>query len=90
MIRSLTVSVRHMPKSPKRSDILDSQDPGYWKILDLIFSFSRGILEILDFRATLSWYPKDIGSQTEKLLPDHEDPRSWLGKLSCGVTDLGS
>ena len=43
------------------------QDPGSLRILDLTFSFSRGILEILDpVTATLLWDLRDLRSQTEK------------------------
>ena len=62
------------------------QDPGFWRILDLRFSLSRGILDILDHvSGTLSWYPRDLGSKTEKILLDPRDP--GLGKIvmgSCG------
>ena len=59
--------------------------------MDLIFSFSLGILEILDpVTATLPWDPRDLGSRTEKILPDPGDPGSSLGKLSWDLADLGS
>ena len=50
---------------PKRSGILD---PRSWMILDLIFSFSLVILEILDpVTAAFPWDPTDPGSRTEKI-----------------------
>ena len=46
-------------------------------MLDLTFSFSHGILEILDpVTATLPWDPKDLGSRAEKILLDPGDPGS--------------
>ena len=58
------------------------QDPGSWRILDPIFSFSHGILEILNlFTATLRWDPKDLGSRTERILLDPVDPVSSLSRL---------
>ena len=58
--------------------------------MDLTFSFSLGILEILDLvTATLPWDPRDLGSQTEKILPDPGDPGSSLGNLSWDLAVLG-
>ena len=39
-------------RTPKRSGVLDSQDPwsGFWRIFDPTFLFSHGILGILDLR----------------------------------------
>ena len=57
------------------------QDPGSWRILNLIFSISRGILETFDpVTATLSWDPRDLGSLTEKMLLD-------LGILDSKIQD---
>ena len=46
----LNASTRHVPRSEKDlwSRIPRIQDPRSWRILDLIFSFSHGILKILD------------------------------------------
>ena len=56
--------------------------------MDLIFSFSHGVLEILGpVTATL---PRDLGSRTEKILLDTGDPGSSLGMLSWDPADLGS
>ena len=79
-----------IPQDP-RSWIHRIQDPGSCGILDLIFSFSHGILEILDpVTPTLLWDPRDPGSQTDKILPDPGDPGSSLSKLSWDLADLGS
>ena len=70
---------RHVPRSRKdpRSWSSRIQDPGSCRILDPIFSFSHGILEILDpVTATLPWDPRDLESQTDKILPDPGDPGS--------------
>lgn len=40
--------------------------------------------------ASLSWNPRDLGSQTENLLRDLDDPGSCLGKVSWDLADLGS
>ena len=80
-------------KIPKTSEILDPriQDPGYCSILDLTFSFSHGILEILDpVITTLPWDSGDIRSQTEEILLDPGDPGSSLSKLTWDLADLGS
>ena len=78
-------------KIPKRSEILDLQDPGPWRILDLLFSFSHGILEILDpVTATLKGDPRDLGSQTRKILLDTGDPGSSLSRFSWDLADIGS
>ena len=43
------------------------QDPESCRMLDLTFSFSHGILEILDpATATLPWDPKDLGSPAKR------------------------
>ena len=60
-----TSSGRHVPRSKKNpgSWISRIRDPGSCRMLDLTFSFSYGILEILDpVTATLPWDPKDLGS----------------------------
>ena len=82
-----------MPRSQKdpRSWISRIQDPGSCRILDLIFSFSHGILEILDpVTATLLWDHMDFGSQTKRILLYPGDPGSSLSKLSCVLADIGS
>ena len=56
--------------------------------LDLIFSFSRGILEILDPVRTLPWDPRDLGSLREIILLDPGDPGPSLRKLSCDLQIL--
>ena len=84
---------RHVPRSQNdpRSRIDRIQDPRSCKILDLLFSFSHGFLEILDpVAATL---PRELGdpeSETDKILPDPGDPGSRLSKLSWDLADLGS
>ena len=82
-----------MCQDPKK--IRDPGSPGS-RIPDLagswiLFSFSHGILEILDpFTATFPWDPRDLGSQlTDKILPDPGDPGSSLSKL-WDLADLGS
>ena len=63
-----TLPSRHVPRSQKdpRFWIPRTQDPGSCWILDLIFSFSHGILEILDLvTTTFSWDPRDPGSRTK-------------------------
>ena len=82
-----------MPRSQKdpRSWISRIQDFGSCRILDLIFSFSHGILKILDLvTAALPWDPRDFGSQTDQILLDPGDPGSSLSKLSWDLLDLGS
>ena len=64
---------------PKRSKILDPQDPGSCGILDSIFSFCHGILKIL---AILLWDHRDLGSWTENICLDPGNPGSSLSKLS--------
>ena len=81
-----------MPRFQKRSEILDLQDPGSesWRILDLMFLFSPGILEIMDpVTALLPRDPMDLGSRAEKILLDPGDPESSLSRLSWGLADLG-
>ena len=83
------VSSRHVPGSQKDpgSWIPRVQDPRSWRILDLIFSFSLGILEILDpATAALPWDPADHGSRTEKISLAPGDPGSSLGKLWWDLT----
>ena len=61
------ITDRHVPRSQKdpRSWITRIQDPGSCGILDPIFSFSDGILKILDpVTALLPWDPRDLGSRT--------------------------
>ena len=54
-------------KKDPGSGIYRIQHLGSWRTLDLIFSFSHGILEILDtVTATLPWDSRDLGSRTEK------------------------
>ena len=87
------VSSRHVPGSQKDpgSWIPRVQDPRSWRILDLIFSFSLGILEILDpATAALPLDPTDPESRTENIFLDPGDPRSSLGNLSWDLADLGS
>ena len=82
-----------MPRSQKDpiSWIPRIQDPGSCGILDPIFSFSHGILKILDpVTAILPWDPRDLGSRTENILLDPGDPGSSLSKLSWDLADLGS
>ena len=89
----LTPQTRHVPRSQKDpgSWIPRIQDPRYWSILDLIFSFSLVILEILyPATPTLLWDPRDPGSWTEKILLDPGDPGSSLRALSRDLADLGS
>ena len=80
-----------MPRSQKDpgSWISKIQDPGSRRILDLIFSFPHGILEILDpVTTTLPRDPMDHGSRTENILLDPGDPGSTLNKLSWDLADL--
>ena len=84
---------RHVPRSQKDpgSWISRFQDPGSWRILDLIYSFFRWILKILDpVIVTFSRDPRDLGSWTDKILLDRGDPGSSLGKLSWDPADLGT
>ena len=86
------VPVRHVPRSQSDpgSWISRIQDPRSWGILDLIFSFSLGILEILDpvLDRILDHVkdpvtdPRDLGSRTERITLDPGDSGSSLGKLS--------
>ena len=71
-------------KIQKRSGILDPQDPRS-RILDLIFSFSIGILEILDPATTaLPCDPRNLGSRTETIWLDPWDPGPSLGRTQAG------
>ena len=84
----LYVSWADMCQDPKKIRDPGSQDPGSEILEDLgsYILFSLGILEILDFvtvTAILPWDARDLGSRTEKILLDPEDPLSSLGKLSC-------
>ena len=80
-----------MPRSQKRSGILDLQDPRSWSILNLAFSFSLEILEILDpVTATLPWGPRDLRSRPKKILLDPGDPGSKMCELSWDLADLVS
>ena len=84
---------RHVPRSQKDpgSWISRIQDPRSWSILDLVFSFSLGILDILDpVAAKLLWDPRDLGSLIEKILLDPGDPGSSLCELPWDLTDIGS
>ena len=79
------VVCKHVPRSQKdpRSWISRIQDPRSWRIVDLIFSFSPGILEILDpVMAILPRDPRDLGSRIENIIMDPGDPGSSLSKLS--------
>ena len=59
--------------------------------MDLMFSFSDGILEIFDpVTATFRWDPRDLGSRKKMILLDPVDPGSSLSKLSWDLADLGS
>ena len=59
-------------------------------MLDIVLSFSHGILKILDpVTAILSWDPRDLGSWTEEILLDLGDPGSSLNELSWDLADLG-
>ena len=59
--------------------------------MDLVFSFSLGILDILDpVAAKLLWDPRDLGSLIEKILLDPGDPGSSLCELPWDLTDIGS
>ena len=75
-----------MCQYPKK--IRNLQDPRSFGILDLAFSFSLGILEILD--PVLPWDPRDLRSRPEKILLDPGDPGSSLCELSWDLADLGS
>ena len=78
-------------KIPRRSVMLDLQDPGYLRILNLTLLFSHGILDIKNpATSTLSWDPRDLGSQTDKILLDPGDSASCLGKPPWYVVDLGA
>ena len=58
-------------------------------MLDHIFSFSHGILEILDaVTATLPRDTRDLRSRTEKILLYPGDPGSRLSRLSWDPADL--
>ena len=83
---------RHVPISQKdrRSGISSIQDPGFYRILDRIFSFSHGILEILVPVTKFPWDPRDLGSRTDMILLDPEDPGSSLSSLPWDLADLGS
>ena len=84
---------RHVPRSQKdpRSWIPSIQDLGSCRILDLIFLFSHGMLEILDpVKTTLPWDTRDLGSRREKILLDPGDPGSSWSKLSWDLADLGA
>ena len=58
------------------------QNPGSCRVLNVIFSFSRQILEILDpVTATLPWDTGDPGSRTAIILLDSGDSGSSLIRL---------
>ena len=70
--------------------ILSIQDRRSWRILDLMFLFYLGILEILDpVTAALPWDPRNLGSRAEKML-NPGDPGLSPGELSWDLADLGS
>ena len=78
-----------IPKN-QRSWISRIKDPRSWRILGLIFSFSHGVLDILNpATAILPRDPRDLGSRTEKILLDPRDPGSSLNRLSWDLADLG-
>ena len=83
-----------MCQGPKK--VRDPGSPGsrvrdLGRILDLIFSFAYGILEILNpGAASLPWDTRDLGSRTEEILLDPGDPGSRLSRLSWDLADLGS
>ena len=79
-----------MCQDPKK--IWDPGSSGFSiRNLDLIFSFSSGILEMFDpVTAKWSWDPRNPGSQTEKMLLDPRDPGSYLDKLPLDLADLWS
>ena len=79
-------------KIPKISEILDLWDPESGILQDLgSHFFPHGILEILvPVTATLPWDPRNLGSQTAKILPDLRDPGSSLTKVSWDLEGLGS
>ena len=71
---------RHVPRSQQdpESWVPELQDSGPWTILDPLFSFARGILEILDpVATTLMWDPIDLGYQTESRSRKVTVGRSW-------------
>ena len=77
--------------TPKRSDILEPQDPGSYGILDLMFSFSHGILEILDpVTAALPGILEILDIGDKIFLLDSVDPGSSLSKSSCDLAGIGS
>ena len=89
---TLLLHTQTCAKIPKRSGILDLQDPGSGILegLGSYIFFFRGILNILDpVMATFSRDPKDIGYWTEKILLDPGDPGFSLIKLSWDPADLG-
>ena len=80
-------------KIPKRSQILDPQDPGSGILQDLgscIFTFSWDPKDLDPVTAILPWDPRDLGSQTGKILLDPGGPGSSLSRLSWDLEDLGS
>ena len=81
---SICIGYRHVPRSQKDpgSWISRIQDPGCWRILDRIFLFSHGVLEILDPVTTLPWDPRDLGSLRENILLDPGDPRCQSARLT--------
>ena len=72
---------------------MDPQDPISMTLVDpvsYIFAFRHGILGTFDsVAATLSWDPRDLGSQTENMPSDPDDPGSCLGEL-WDFADIGS
>ena len=84
---------RHAPGSQQdpASRISRIQDPGSWRILNLIFLFSHGILKILDpVTTTLPLDPRNPGLRTDHTLLDPGDSGSTLSKLSWDLAVLGS
>ena len=70
-------------KIPNRSEILDPQDPGSRILQDLgsyIFIFSWDPKDLGSCHGNMD--PRDLGSQTDKILPDPGDPGSSLSRLS--------
>ena len=83
---------RHVPRSQQdpESWVPELQDSGPWTILDLLFPFARGILEILDpVATTLMWDPIDLGYQTESRSRKVTVGRSWGSWILLGQVVVG-
>ena len=82
---------RHVPKSQNDPGlwIPGTHDPGFWRILDIVFLFHNGILEILvPVTAALPWDPMYIESRTKGIMLGPGDPGSSLSKLLWDLADL--